>query len=80
MSVQTFPSGVTLYEETFIDLICDPNITEAVDTEVDISFAWTGPDGNGESIHIGGEGYNVTEQFEVLKNKHSRLPLRNVCF
>ena len=62
MSVQTLPPDVTLYEDTYIDLICDPNIPEAVDTEVDISFTWTGAEGNGNSIDIGEEGYTVTDQ------------------
>ena len=63
VSLHTFPSGVDLYEETYIDLVCDPSITEVIDTEVDISFTWTGHDSNGESIDTGGgEGYTISDQ------------------
>ena len=63
VSLHTFPSGVDLYEYTYIDLVCDPHITEAVDIEVDISFTWTGRHSNGESIDTGGgEEYTISDQ------------------
>ena len=62
MSVQTSPSGVALYVGTYIDLICDPNITEAVDTEIDITFTWTAHDSNGQNVDTGGEGYTTTDR------------------
>ena len=62
MSVQTFPPDVSLYTGTYIDLICHPNITEAVDTGVNISFTWTAHDSNGQIIDIGGEGHTTTDQ------------------
>ena len=63
VSVQTYPSGVMLYEETYIDLICDHNIPEAVDTGVDIFFTWIGLKSNGESIAIEAADYTTTDQF-----------------
>ena len=76
VSVQTFPSDVNLYEDTYIDLICDYNITEAVDTVVDISFMWTAHDSNGTSINIGGDEYNITDQSydSILRIKQLTIP------
>ena len=65
VSVQTFPSEIdehNLYEDTYVDLICDPDITAAVDTGVNISFTWTARDSNGESINIKGDEYAITDQ------------------
>ena len=76
VSVQMFPSNVTLYAETYIDLICDHNITEAVDTVVDISFMWTAHDSNGTSIDIGGDGYDISDQSSnsILRIKRLTIP------
>ena len=75
MSLQTFPSDVTLYEDTYIDLICDPTIPEAVDTEVSISFTWTGPDG-GEIIDTGGQGaYTITGETDSSTLRIEQLML-----
>ena len=62
VSVQTFPLNVTLYQQTYIDLICDPSIIEAVDTEVNISLTWTAYDKDGRSIDITEGDYNITNQ------------------
>ena len=65
VSVQTFPSEIdeeNLYEDTYVDLICDPDISEAVDTAVNISFTWTARGSDGESIEIRGDEYTITNQ------------------
>ena len=76
--MQTFPAQIDedkLYEDTFVDLICDPNVTETVDTAVNLSFNWTASDSNGESIDIRGEGYNVTDQFDNSTLRIVRLTI-----
>ena len=75
VSVQTFPSDVTLYADTYIDLICDHNITEAVDTVADISFMWTARDSNGTNIDIGGDGYNISDQSNNSTLRIERLTI-----
>ena len=46
ISVTTSPPGVILYEDTFIDLICNVTVSGDVDTPVNISLPpqWEGPD------------------------------------
>ena len=75
VSVQTFPSDVTLYADTYIDLICDHNITDTVDTVVDISFMWTAHDSNGTSIDIGSDGYSITDQSNNSTLRIERLAI-----
>ena len=76
VSVRTFPSEIDedhLYEDTYVDLICDPDITFAVDTAVNISFTWTAHDSNGESIEIRGDGYNINDRFDNSTMRIERL-------
>ena len=42
----TVPPGVNLYQDTFIDLICNVTVSEDVDTPVNIALPpqWEGPD------------------------------------
>ena len=76
VSVQTSPSDVILYENTYIDLTCEPNITEAVDTGVDIAFTWTASNGNGDSIDIvGGEEYTITDHPDNSTLRIERLTI-----
>ena len=78
VSVQTLPSEIdegNLYEDTYLDLICDPYITESVDTAVSIFFTWTARDSNGESIDIGGGGYTITNQSNNSTLRIERLAI-----
>ena len=75
MTVRTFPYGVELFEDTYIDLICEPNITDAIDTEVDIFVSWTACRSNGESIYIGGEDYTITNDSDSSTLRIERLTM-----
>ena len=78
VSVQTLPSEIdegNLYEDTYIDLFCDPDISEVVDTAVNISFTWTARGSDGESIDIRGDGYNITDQFDNSTLRIERLAI-----
>ena len=74
MSVQTLPTQIedNLYEDTYVNLICDPYITEAVDRAVNISFTWTACGSNGESTDIG-DGYTITDQSNNSTQQIERL-------
>ena len=41
MSVATYPSDVVLLTGTYIDIDCTATISDAIDTEVDITLLWT---------------------------------------